>query len=461
MSDQHSAGAIGVYGNTAVRSPSLDKLAAEGITFTNAYATYPMCTPARASFMTGLYAPQHRVWELGDPLNSSIPTWAHALRNAGYKTVLAGRMHFIGDDQLHGFENQIYPEINKYSIVPYGCWDNEKRKQVMLEAIREAGPVDNETPYQQFDENVCKSAIRQIELFARDRKNPFALMVGFILPHFPFKISHHYYDMYKDRDISLPESPPDLQTFDECIPEMFRSLRQFLGLSSDGLSDQQIVEARRCYYAMVSFVDRQIETLLAKLEHLGLDENTFVIYLSDHGESLGEHGLWSKMTFFEPSIRIPLIVRTPDRKSAGKFCNALVSQIDIMPTFLDLTDQLPWFETLPGRSLLPLLEEPELQWHERFILADYGSVGITEPIRMVRYSNWKACFGDTLPPVLFNLKDDPGEWKNLAEEKSSRQILRKLYELACSDGWNPSTLRSEILKHQRRLRYISESTKNK
>jgi len=456
MADQYSAYATGVSGYHPVKTPCLDKIAAEGMVFTNAYAAYPMCTPARASFMTGLYTPQHRVWELGDPLSSSIPTWAHALKHAGYRTVISGRMHFVGDDQLHGFENHIYPESNP--VRSYGFWDNEKRSKVMLEAIGNASPVDDETAYQRHDRNVCEAAIRKLDFFARDKKTPFALMVGFILPHFPFKITHYYYNLYRNTDIPLPEIPPDSGACEDFIPEIFRSIRQFLGLSSDGVSDHQVIEARRCYYAMVSFIDEQIGKLLAELERLGLDEDTYFIFLSDHGESLGEHGLWSKLTFFEHSIRIPLIVRTPDRKSAGKFCNAPVSQIDFMPTFLDLTGQLPWLEPLPGKSLLPLFENPQEMLSERIILADYASVGITEPIRMVRYGDWKACFGDTLPPALFNLKDDPGEWKNLASKENFRRILKKLHEFACADGWNPSVLKSEILKHQRRLRYISECT---
>lgn len=460
MSDQHAAGALGAAGHPVVQTPNLDRLCAEGVAFTSAYAAYPMCTPARASFMTGRYATGHGVWELGDPLDSALPTWAHALQIAGYHTALAGRMHFVGPDQWHGFAQRLCPDVgeNGMPIFAYADWDaKEQPEGVMLDALAIAGPTGEETRYQAYDRAVCDAAVRALRQAAATPSRPWALTVGLVLPHFPYQVSRPYYDRYRDSGIPLPTTPPDGRTFDDCIPEVYRGIRRWLGLHVDGATAEQVRCARQCYYGMITFMDEQIGRVLDELRQQGLEENTVVVYLSDHGDSLGEHGLWSKMTFYEESARIPLIVRLPGMQYAGERCAAPVSQVDWLPTLLELTGQAPWGEPLTGRSLLPLLQDPSQAWPERAVLSDYACNGVPAPQRMVRRGPWKAVFGGGAPPALYHLHDDPGEWRDRAGEPALQPLCDDLATAAAADGWDSAALRETVLTRQRRLNYIARA----
>ena len=193
------------------------------------------------------------------------------------------------------------------------------------------------------------------------------------------------------------------------------------------------------------------------IHQLGAADNTWVIYLSDHGDNMGEHGFWSKLNFYEDSVRVPLIVAPPPHVNSGAQCKTPVSLIDWMSTVLDLTEQEQVFEEMPGRSLLPLIEDPAQQWTERTVLSDYACDGTRVPMRMIRRGRWKAWFALDLPPLLFDLEDDPHEWNDLSREDSAQPILEDLYGLACSSGWDAGSLREEILLHKRRLKYIDQA----
>ena len=175
---------------------------------------------------------------------------------------------------------------------------------------------------------------------------------------------------------------------------------------------------------------------------------------------MGEHGLWSKMTFYEDSVRIPLVIVPPAHRNAGACCEAPVSLIDWMTTVLELSGQQSYFENLPGRSLVQLIENPTRQWADRAIISDYACDGTRVPMRMVRRGRWKAWFAPPFPPVLFDLQNDPHEWDDLGPEPSSKDTLEELRAVARSDGWRPEVLRNEILLHKRRLKYISEAEKD-
>ena len=457
MSDQHAADTIGGLGHPVVQTPSLDRLMARGITFTNAYCPYPMCTPSRAGFMTGLRTPQHGVWELGTPLSTGIPTWAHVLRASGYQTSISGRMHFIGHDKLHGFEQRVHPDVGEM-LTPstYGDWDRPQGDDhVMLNAIRNAGATDELTGYQRFDKRVFEAAETQIERFAcADDSRPWAVMIGSILPHFAYTISREYFDLYDDADIPMPRAAPDDATYEELVPEQLRDNRKWLGLTTDGATDEQVRTARRCYYAMITYLDELIGRLLSRLDQLGAADNTWIVYLSDHGDNMGEHGFWSKLNFFEDSVRIPCIVAPPGCAHAGERCAAPVSSIDWMPTLLELTGGTAWFETLHGRSLLPLLAAPSESWPDRVVVSDYACDGTRVPMRMVRYGKWKACIAPGFPPVLFDLAADPHEWHDLGGDPAVQPLLRELEALARADGWAPEQLHDEIQTQKRRQKFI-------
>ena len=460
MSDQHAPETIGGMGHPAVKTPSLDRLMSAGISFRNTYCSYPMCTPSRASFMTGQLTPEHGVWELGTPLRSDMPTWAHVLRRAGYATSISGRMHFIGHDKMHGFERRVHPDVGEM-LTPftYGDWDKpQDDDHVMLDAIKKAGPTEEPTRGEEFDGAVVHAAMDELDYLASDQhRRPWALMVGLYLPHFPYAISRKYYDMYEGVDIPLPRVPPDGQNYEEMVPAQLEDNRKWLGLTTDGASEDEVRRARRCYYGMITCMDELVGRLVSHLHEVGEADNTWVIYLSDHGDNMGEHGFWSKLNFYEDSVRIPFIVVPPACANAGAQCEAPVSNIDWMSTVLDLSGQETGFEELPGRSLVPLMEDPAQQWPERALISDYACDGTRVPMRMVRRGRWKASFAPGFPPLLFDLEKDPDEWKDLSGEDSARDILEDLYAMAGSDGWDAEFLREEILRHKRRLNYINEA----
>jgi len=252
----------------------------------------------------------------------------------------------------------------------------------------------------------------------------------------------------------LPRVPPHGQTYEELVPAQLADNRKWLGLTTDGASEDEVRTARRCYYGMISNMDEQIGRLVSHLEQVGAADNTWVVYMSDHGDNMGEHGFWSKLNFYEDSVRVPFVVVPPSCANGGAQCEAPVSLIDWMSTVLDLTDQQPDFEELPGRSLLPLIENPAQRWPERAVISDYACDGTRVPMRMVRRGSWKACFALGLPPLLFDLGEDPCEWNDPSGEPSAQGILEELHAIAGSNGWNAESLRQDILGHKRRLKYI-------
>ena len=460
MSDQHAADTIGGMRHPVVQTPALDQLMATGISFPKAYCCYPMCTPSRASFMTGHLAPNHGVWELGTPLRSDLPTWAHVLRHAGYCTSISGRMHFVGKDKMHGFQRRVHPDIvEMLTPFAYGDWDEpQSDDHLMVPAIKSAGPTKEPTKAEQFDKTVSEAAIEEMSFLASNQSNrPWALMVGLYLPHFEYAISQSYYDRYDRVDIPLPRVPPNGHTYEDLIPPQLQDNRKWLGLTSDGVSEDEVRTARRCYYAMITHMDELIGNLLCHLQQIGAADNTWVVYLSDHGDNMGEHGFWSKLNFYEDSVRIPFVISPPAYANPGAQCQAPVSMVDWMSTVLDLTGEELAFDDLPGRSLVPLIENPALQWPERPVFSDYACNGTRVPMRMIRRGRWKACFAPGLPPLLFDLDSDPYEWNDLSTDNSFQHILKELHGLACSSGWDAESLRDDILQHKRRLKYIHQA----
>jgi len=460
MADQHAPDTIGAHGHPIVETPALDRLAGQGISFTSAYCPYPMCTPSRDGLMTGQRTPQHGVWELGTPLGSDVPTWAHVLRTHGYQTAISGRMHFIGHDKMHGFERRVSPDVGDM-LVPftYGNWDRAQADDhVMLGAIAQAAPSDGPTGNERYDDRVFAAAQSELErLAAGNSEQPWALMVGAIHPHFPYRISKPFFDRYESAEIPLPRVPPGEAPFADLVPPQLHDNRKWLGLTSDGATEEQVRTARRCYYAMITCLDAHIGRLTARLEALGLADNTWVVYVSDHGDNMGEHGFWSKLNFFEDSVRIPFIVAPPRCERAGEVCTAPVSLVDWMPTVLELTGDRSWAESLPGRSIVPLLNTPTETWPDRAVISDYACDGTRVPMRMVRYRQWKASFAPGFAPVLFDLSSDPHEWHDLGAAPGSREILSELEAIAREDGWNPEGLQNTILTHKRRLSYIEHA----
>lgn len=437
-SDQHNPAITGCYGNEVVDTPSIDRLARDGAIFDAAYCSQPICVPSRMSFMTGRYPHAIEVFSNGDVLDSRIPTFAHVATGADYRTVLAGRMHFVGPDQYHGYQEHIGSDytayafhtgkINKYEPLP-GLLGNGGLPDPLVTVG--AG----KTCTQDLDKDTTVAALRWLDSYSRsgDRR-PFMMTVGYFSPHCPYIVERAYFEKYIDRVEPIVPDPDELAT----LHPYHRAYREKVSL--DEIPEENLRKATAAYYGLVDFLDDQIEQLLARLEELRLGEDTMVVYFSDHGEMLGEHGRWHKMTFYESSSRVPLIV---SGAAVGRErIAAPVSLLDVFPTVCDTVGVDPWVE-IDGRSLFsphdpdrPILCE----FHD-----DHGSH------RMIRRGRFKlSVYAGSDRRELFDIHDDPDEKENLSGLASYGSIERELHALASGGGWSGEL----VTNHRARMRRI-------
>ena len=440
MADQMTPFMLEACGGTGARTRNMTQLAQRSANFTSAYTSSPICVPARSCFMTGLYTSATGCYDNGDPYHSFIPTFAHYLTNAGYETVLSGKMHFIGADQLHGFQRRlntdIYPSgfIWSYPLPPEDAPDFQAFDFTPQYLARNIGPGWSKEL--QYDEETQFKALEYLR-HAPDR--PWMLTVSFTNPHPPYKVPRRYWDMYKDADIPLPVYPDDM---DAKYSDFDHALRRWHGLHvrGDEIRDtENLIAMRRGFAALAHYVDDKIGEMLDVLEENGLREDTIVIVTSDHGEMLGEKGMIQKRSLYEWSARIPLLIDFPG--VAPCRINTPVSLLDVPATLIDICGQSP-VRPLNGRSLLAAVHgaEPEVVP----IISEYHGEGIMRPSFMVRQGDWKYHYCHGSAPQLFNLAADPGEWTNLAGELSVADIERGLNHIITGGDFDLDRIAQEV-----------------
>jgi len=415
MADQLSAPFLSAYGHKVAKTPAIDKLAATGVVFERAYTPSPLCAPARAIFMCGRLPSRTGVYDNAAEFPSAIPTFAHYLRQESYRTVLSGKMHFVGPDQLHGFEERLTTDIYP---ADFGWTPDWRLKQERIDwwyhnmsSVKQAGPasINNQLEY---DDEVAFHAVRRIYDHARyETETPLCLVTSFSHPHDPYVSRPEFWDLYRDEDIDMPAIGP--LPFDQLDPHSQR-LWQASAIGDYDITPEDVRASRHGYYAAISYIDSKFAQIVAALEDTGLMDNAVVVVISDHGDLLGERGLWYKMSYFENSARVPLIVSGRKRFSAGRR-KAPVSLADIAPSLVDLARPGAAAEMvgpLDGRSLLPLIEGADHA--ERTIHGEFLAEGVVAPMFMIRSGKWKFihCPGD--PDQLFDLDADPLEETNLA-----------------------------------------------
>ena len=438
LSDQHNPQNLGCGGDRLVRTPHLDGLAERGLTFDNTYCAAPLCVPSRMTFLTGRHCSDIGVWTNGCSLASDIPTFAHGLGLAAYETVLGGRMHFVGPDQRHGFEKRIIGDVlgprpggptPDLGDIPPGTTGQSRR------AVEIAGP--GRTAYQAYDAAVTDTCCRFLE--ERDPNDrAFCLVVGYVLPHCPFICPKDLYDEYYDQ-VDIPQVPDD---YLDALHPAIRLWRRVRGV--DGLSDEQVRRARAAYYGLVTFMDELIGRLLQTLATTSLADNTAVVYLSDHGEMAGEHGMWWKSSFYEGSARVPMIWSWPEQFGAGQRVDSVTSLLDVGPTLLDVAgaDPLP---QAAGRSLAGFLRDPASvsAWPDE-ALAEIVNGGEERPARMIRRGAWKLNhYHGYEQPQLFNIEEDPQELCDRAQDSSCAAIKNELLEQVLA-GWDADAIGAEL-----------------
>jgi choline-sulfatase len=409
MADQLAASWLPAYGHDIVQSPHLDALAAAGVVFDSAYCASPLCAPSRASLLTGRLPSDTGVYDNAAELRASEPTVTHHLRAAGYDTCLSGKMHFVGPDQLHGFEQRLTTDVYPADLNWTPDWRVPLTERLpwyhTMESVLAPG-VCTASMQMDYDDEVAHRAVRKLRRLARDRSRPFFLCVSFTNPHDPWELRAEYWHRYDADAIDLPAFGPLPR--ERADPHSVR-LRDMSGIDDVELDDEQVRRARHGYYAAISYVDERIGEVMRALEETGLRDDTIVLFTADHGEMLGERGLWYKMAFFEQSARVPLIVAGPGLAPAR--VAEPVSQLDLVPTLLDVCGLDP-ASGPAGRTLAPALAgEPPAPAD---VITEYLAEGVSAPAVMLRRGRHKyiCCDGD--PELLYDLEADPQERVDIA-----------------------------------------------
>ncbi len=452
MADQLTALALGCHGNSVVKSPHIDRLASEGVVFESAYSSSPLCTPARYAFMTGQNISMCGGYDNAAYLPATMPTFAHYLRLMGYRTCLSGKMHFVGPDQLHGFEDRVTTDIYPADFGWVPDWTRPHERIDLwyhnMSSVKQAGvaAITNQLAY---DDEVGTQAMRVLYDHARgEDERPLCLVTSFIHPHDPYATRQKYWDLYEGVDI-----PPPRVTRPARQDAHNQRLETLIALDAVDISDAEIINARRAYYANVSYIDEWLGRLRATLQECGMADNTTIIFTSDHGDMLGEFGLWYKMSFREWSCRIPLILHQPGRFEPRRV-DAPVALVDVLPTLVDLAseytglDRPEPIDPLQGRSLIPLCDgnadnDPDA------CVSEYLAEGTAAPMLMIRRGRYKyiSCFTDA--EQLYDLQQDPDELENLTTHDALDGFRRE-----ADAYWDAKALQQIVIRDQQRRRAV-------
>ncbi|WDR06636.1 sulfatase-like hydrolase/transferase [Devosia rhodophyticola] len=446
FSDQHAARVAGCYGSTIAETANLDKLAARGVVFDNAYCPSPLCTPSRMSMMTARHPFRNKVWGNADILHSGLPTFAHALGAAGLNPLLVGRLHSVGPDQLLGYARREIGDhhpnwagVARVDMGPLEGTASPDRRSLTQSGI-------GLSAYEVKDGDVVAKAVETLDEIAADletgKVGRFAMTVGLMLPHAPFVAQQADFDRFADK-IDLATSRQPSEGAEHAWLAQWRQYRDI-----QDVSEAEERRARTAYHALVFSMDRMIGQVLDRLDELGLSENTLVVYASDHGEQIGEHGLWWKHTFYEDSVKVPMIMAWPGQLPEGERRDQVVNLIDLSATMLDAMDAPPLGNS-DGVSFLGMAKDATAPWRNLTFSEycqgskiDWGVPGTTLN-RMVRDERYKLNYYHRLPSQLFDLVADPCETNDLASDPRYAAIRLQL-EREVLKGWDPVAIEAEI-----------------
>jgi choline-sulfatase len=440
-----------------LHAPNLARLAGRSARFANAYTASPLCAPARASFMSGQLPRRTRVYDNAAEFASSIPTYAHHLRRAGYRTVLSGKMHFVGPDQLHGFEERLTTDIYP---ADFGWTPDWRRPGERIDwwyhnlgSVTGAG-VAEITNQLEYDDEVAFHAVQRIYDFARAPAAgsvPWCLTVSFTHPHDPYVARRRHWDLYEDCAHLAPQVPAIAY---EAQDPHSRRLLDACDWRAFDITPAQVARARRGYFAGISYVDEKVGEVLAALD--ATRQQAAVVFLSDHGDMLGERGLWFKMSFYDGSARVPLTIAAPGLP-AGRV-DAPVSTLDVLPTLAEIAgvamdEVMPWTD---GCSLVPLANGAA---RDVTVAMEYAAEGSVAPMVALREGRWKHVSCPADPDQLFDLHADPHELTDLAADPAHGDTLRRM-QAQSRARWDLAAYDAEVRESQARRHVVYEALRN-
>jgi iduronate 2-sulfatase len=417
---------LGCFGHSLVKSPSIDRLAARGVRFERAYCQFPLCSPSRSSLLTGLRPDSTRVFNLQYHFRQDLPdlvTLPQMFIRNGYYVARVGKMYHYGnpgdigtnglDDRVSWME-RFNPAGRDKTTLELDIINYTPKRGLGSAMAFLADPTG--TDPQHTDGKVTDQAIQLLEAH---KDKPFFIAAGYYKPHCPWVTPKKYFDLYPMDPITLPQITA--QTRDDYPPLALASTRPwpYFGITAD-----RARECKRAYYAAISFVDAQIGRLLDAVDRLGLRDNTIIVFWSDHGYHLGEHGLWFKQSCFEESARVPLIISVPGQKTAGQASARPVELVDLYPTLADLAGLTPP-KHVQGFSLRPLIDDPQAPWdHPAYTQVQRGA----DPGHSVRTERWRYtewAFGKK-GEELYDHENDPQELHNLAHEAKYADVVAQM-----------------------------------
>jgi choline-sulfatase len=458
MADQMAGPALPCYGHPVVHAPNITRLAQEGVVFDSAYCNSPLCAPSRASLVTGQLPSRIGAYDNAAEFSSSVPTFGHYLRDMGYQTCLCGKMHFVGPDQLHGFEERLTTDIYPADFGWTPDWEQPEHRPSWYHnmlSIVQAGKCQTSNQLD-FDEEVAFHAVRRIYEMARGQDpRPFCLFVSFTHPHDPFAVPGEYWNRYEHDQVDLPTVPP--MTLEQMDPHS-RRVHHVCDLGRYRQTEERVKNARHAYYGAISYVDDKVGQILRALEATGFANDTVVLFTSDHGEMLGERGLWYKMNFFERAARVPLIVWAPPRFAPGRVTGH-VSLVDVLPTLVELGagDGLAsdLAGAVDGQSLVPLLQGNDAG-RQHTAVGEILCESAIAPCFMIRRGRYKYVYSAPDPEQLYDLEVDPDELHNLAGQPEYNDLRRRFFD-EMADRWDGDAIRQDVLASQRRRRLVARS----
>ena len=419
MSDEHQARALGCAGHALVQTPNLDTLAARGTRCTQAYTPSPICVPARASFATGRYPHQTRLWDNAMPYDGSIPSWGHALQSQGIKVESIGKLHYRSEHDPAGFDVEHLPMMvaGNVGMVWASIRKEDERivgpKRMLGDYI---GP--GSSPYTDYDQAVVERSRAWLAEHAHESQ-PWCLYIGLVAPHFPLVVPQPYFDLYPEHSLPAVKLHPDQGHARHPWVEKQNAFMDSEALFTDAAERSRAMSA---YYGLCTWLDHNVGQILAALDDHGLSDRTTVVYTSDHGDNLGARGLWGKSNMYEESVAVPMIIAGPDIPTG--VCSTPVSLLDLSLTIARHfgADLAAAAGTRDLRSIIASALEPD-----RVIFSEYHAAGAVSGAFMLRKGRWKLIHYVGFADELFDLESDPEELHNLAPQPHLANVRQDLH----------------------------------
>ena len=421
LSDEHTRDVSGCYGHKIVKTPNIDRLAARGTKFANAYTNCPICVPARAALQTGTYVAENGCWDNGTPYDGKLPGWGHRLSAAGHRTMSIGKLHFRSTEDFNGFDEEVIP-LHVVDGVGDLLGLIRKPKPAarggMPALAAEAGP--GESTYANYDRRIRDGAVEWLKTRASQEKKPWMLFVSFVKPHFPLVAPPEFYAMYPPESLPMPRLYGETDRPTHPVVKALQACMNY----DDYFTPEKVKMALAAYLGMVTFLDDNIGRVLKALEEAGLSDTTRVLYSTDHGDNLGTRHLWGKSVHYEEAAAIPMIIAGPDIP-AGKTVKTPVTLVDCHQTIIECVGLKPAPEDAkrPGRSLIELARGPD---EDRVAFAEYHAAASITAMYMVRKGRWKYIHHVGYRPELFDLESDPGETKDLGESPAHAEVRKAM-----------------------------------